>query len=107
METQYSDKLVTISRETITFNHYYLWGRKTVPVSQILKIEGMKPDINNGQWRIWGTSGPGGWMPLDWRRPSRDRIFYLYYKHKKFQIAFTVEDTPKAEEALKQLGLMG
>jgi hypothetical protein len=107
METLYSDKLVTITRETITFYHYYLWGRKTVPVNEILKIEGVKPDVNNGQWRLWGTSGPGGWMPLDWRRPSRDRIFYLYYKYKRFQIAFTVEDTAKAEEAFKQLGLMG
>jgi hypothetical protein len=106
-DTLYSDKLLDITRDTLTFHNYYFWGcSKTVPVSGIDRIETLKPGMNNGSWRLWGSSGPGGWMPMDWRRPSRDRIFLLHYKNKKFQIGFTVEDSALAESALRHLGLM-
>ena len=76
LDTLYSDKLVDITREALTFHNYYFWGcGKTVPVSEIEKIETSKPGLNNGSWRLWGSSSLMGWMPMDWRRPSRDRIF--------------------------------
>jgi hypothetical protein len=107
-DTLYKDKLVDITREALTFHNYYFWGwGKTVPVSAIDRIESLKPSPLNGQWRLWGTSGPGGWMPMDWRRPSRGRIFLLHYKNKKFQIGFTVENSALAENAFRQLGLIG
>jgi hypothetical protein len=103
----YSDKLVTINRESITFRNYYFFGcGKTVAVNDINKIESLEPTIMNGKWRIWGSSGPGGWFPMDWHRPSRDRIFLLHYKNKKFQIGFTAEHSSLAENALRRLGLM-
>ncbi len=103
----YSDKLVNITQESITFYNYYFWGcGKTVPVMDIESIQGIPPGLNNGSWRIWGSSSFNGWMPMDWRRPSRDRIFLLHYKNKKFQIAFTVENSAVAENALGQLGLI-
>jgi hypothetical protein len=98
---------VAITREKLVLYNYYFWGcGKTVPVGDIDRIETLKPGMNNGSWRIWGSSGPGGWMPMDWRRPSRDRIFLLHYKSKKFQIGFTVENSALAESALRQLGMM-
>jgi hypothetical protein len=102
----YSDNLVVITREILVFYNYYFWGcGKTVPVSDVEKIESLPPTVLNGKWRIWGTSGPGGWLPMDWHRPSRDRIFLLHFKNKKFQIGFTVENSALAESALRQLGL--
>jgi hypothetical protein len=107
LDALYSDNLVDITREILVFYNYYFWGcSKTVPVDDIDRIETLKPGMNNGSWRLWGSSGPGGWFPMDWRRPSRDRIFLLHYKNKKFQIGFTVENFALAESALKQLGLM-
>jgi hypothetical protein len=103
----YSDKLVEITSDTITFHNYYFWGcSKKIPVKDIENIQGIPPGVNNGSWRIWGSSSFNGWMPLDWHRPSRDRIFLLHFKNKKFQIAFTAENSALAENALRQLGLM-
>jgi hypothetical protein len=104
----YSDKLVNITSDAITFFNYYFWGcGKTVPVNDNEKIESLAPTVLNGKWRIWGSSSFNGWMPMDWHRPSRDRIYLLRYKNKKFQIGFTVESSYLAESALRQLGLMG
>ncbi len=95
-DTLYSDKLLDINSEALTFHNYSFWGwGKTVPVSSIEKIESLEPTVMNGKWRIWGSSSLMGWMPMDSRRPSRDRIFLLHYKNKKFQIGFTVEDSFK------------
>jgi hypothetical protein len=106
-DTLYSDNLVAITRDTLTFHNYYFWGcGKTVPVNGIEKIESLPPTVLNGKWRIWGSSSLMGWMPMDWRRASRDRIFLLHYKNKKFQIGFTVENSALAESALRQLRLM-
>jgi hypothetical protein len=106
-EKLYADKLVEITAETLVFHNYYFWGcSKTVLVSEIENIQGLRPGLNNGSWRLWGSSSFNGWMPMDWRRPSRDRIFLLNYKNKKFQIAFTVENSALAEGALRPLGLI-
>jgi hypothetical protein len=108
LNTLYSDNLVAITREVLVFYNYYFWGcEKTVPVNDIEKIESLAPTVLNGSWRLWGSSSLMGWMPMDWRRPSRGRIFLLHYKNKKFQIGFTVENSALAESALRQLGLMG
>jgi hypothetical protein len=30
-----------------------------------------------GKWRIWGTSHPGYWLPLDGRRPGKSTLIVL------------------------------
>jgi hypothetical protein len=103
----YSDKLVAITHELLVFYNYYFWGcSKTVAVSEIKKIESLAPTVLNGKWRIWGSSSLMGWMPMDWNRPSRDRIFLLHYKNRKFQIGFTVEDSFKVRDILGEMGLV-
>jgi hypothetical protein len=107
LDALYSDNLVVITRQILVLYNYYFWGcSKTIPVNDIDIIETLKPGLNNGSWRLWGSSSLMGWMPMDWRRPGRDRIFLLHYKNKKFQIGFTAENSALAESALKQLGLM-
>lgn len=106
-EILYSDKLVTITGDAITFHNYYFWGAdKTVPVGDIEKIDSLEPSLLNGKYRYWGSGGFGVWMPMDWRRSSRGRIFHLHYKNKKFLIGFTAENSGLAENALKQMGLV-
>lgn len=102
----YADRLITIRPEAITFRWYYFWGSKTVPLDVIKSVESLEPTVLNGKWRIWGSSSPGGWMPLDWNRPSRDRIFLLHHKNKNFQIGFTAENSFLAENAFRQVGLL-
>jgi hypothetical protein len=106
-EALYADKLVVITPAALTFHNYYLWGAdKTVPVNDIEKIGLFEPTMMNGKWRLWGTTGFGGWFPLDWNRPSRDCIFIMRRKSKNFRIGFTAEDSLKAEDALRGLGLI-
>jgi hypothetical protein len=107
IEKLYSDKLISVTPQTITFYNYYFWGaEKTVLVEDVASIESFKSTLLNGKYRYWGTSGLYGWMPLDWQRSSRDKIFLLHYKNKSFQIGFTVENSALAENAFRQLGLM-
>ena len=101
----YKDNLISVTQAAIKFKWYYFWGNKTVLFTSIDSIQSLEPTVLNGKWRIWGTSGPGGWMPLDWHRPSRGRIFLLRYKNKKFMIAFTAENGAMAESTFKKLNL--
>jgi hypothetical protein len=103
----YADGLITITEDAITFHNYYFFGiSKTVLFKNVEHIEAREPTIINGKWRIWGTSSFGGWFPLDWNRPTRDRIFYLKQKGKNFHIGFTVQDSLKVENIFREMGLI-
>lgn len=104
----YSDRLVEITAEGISFRHYYIFtsSAKFVPFSGIDHINARKPTIYSGKWRIGGTGSPGIWFPLDWHRPSRDRIFRASLKNGK-AIGFTVEDSVRVITILQGLGLFG
>ena len=105
----YSDRLVEITGEGISFRHYYIFtsSARFVPFSEIDHIDARKPTIYTGKWRIGGTSSPGIiWFPLDWHRPSRDRIFRAALKNGK-AIGFTVEDSAGVIVILQGLGLFG
>jgi hypothetical protein len=103
----YKDKLVKVTAENLTLHNYYFFGcGKVIPVEDIKVIKSVKPDMMTGQWRIWGAGWFGMWAPLDWNRPSRDRIYHLFYKDRKFVIGFTVENSALAESVFGQLGLL-
>ena len=104
----YSDGLITITHDAIVFHNYYFPGiKKTVPISDIESINGYKPDIWNGQWRIWGTGGGNVWLPLDISRPSRNRIYYVSLKNTAFRIGFTVKDSALVESIFREMKVMG
>ena len=46
------------------------------------------------------------WFPRDWRRPSRDRIFYMTFPNKRRRIGFTVEDSHPVTDILRDKGLL-
>ncbi len=105
----YSDRLVEISADGITFRKYYilLKSARFVPYSDIDHIDIRKPTIASGKWRLAGSSSPGSiWFPLDWSRYTRDRIFRAALRNGK-AICFTVEDSSRVGEVLRRLGLIG
>ena len=104
----HSDRLVEISAEGIAFRNYYVFSSSArfVPFSEIDRIDARKPTIFSGKWRIGGTGAPGIWFPLDWHRPSRDRIFRATLKNGK-AIGFTVEDSAAVVAILRRLGIFG
>ncbi len=102
----YSDALVDVTNDAIIYKRYFFpFGSKRVEFTRIERIEAKKPSIGNGKWRVWGTANFRSWFPLDWKRPSRDKIFVAFLRDSSWRIGFTVENPAQFEEVLKGEGL--
>lgn len=104
----YSDSLVIITSEAIIFKRYYYPTRepRRVMLADIARVVAKKPTLWNGKWRLHGTGTFTTWFPEDQERPKRDKIFFLKRKKGWVKIAFTVEDSARVEEILREKGLM-
>lgn len=100
--------MVSITQDAITFRTYYFpFGTsKRVEFTQVDHIEVKPATLGTGRWRIWGTGSPWFWFPLDWDRPSRDKVFFLFRKNTSVKIGFTVEDAAKVEQIFQEKGLL-
>lgn len=100
----YSDKLVEINEDEILFRKYYFpsFSDKVVKYSEVEKIEIVNPTIKSGKFRYWGTGDFLHWFPMDNQRKKREVIYILYKKNKRIRIGFTVENSEKVTELLKQ-----
>jgi hypothetical protein len=98
----YSDSLISITENTISFKcYYYPSGKsKVVPLTDIVCIVVRVPTIWNGKWRIHGTGSFKTWYPKDMNRPKRDRIFFATLKNQWVNIGFTVENADRVEGIL-------
>ena len=106
-EKLYSDGLITITQDSITFRNYYFFGiSKKVPVSDIEKIASHQPTVSNGKWRLWGGGGFNHWFPMDFLRPMRERIFFAKLKNKSFVIGFTVSNSRLVESIFRDMNLL-
>ena len=102
----YSDALVDVADDGIIFKRYFFpFGSKRVEFTRIQRIETRKPSVLGGKWRLWGTVDFRTWFPLDWKRPSRDKIFVAFLRDSFRRIGFTVENSAQFEEVLKAKGL--
>lgn len=99
-EVLYIDKLIRISETSITFFNYYYPSSKslTVPFQNIKKVITLMPNLFNGKYRFLGSSSVLTWFPKDFKRNTRDKIFFLYRKNKKVKIGFTAVDSQKVFE---------
>jgi len=103
----YSDKLVEITEKSILFRWYYFpFGRRRVPLSEIDHIIAKEPSLLSGKWRIHGTRDFKMWFPCDWKRPKRDRIFIATLRNEPTKIGFTVEDSEKVQDILREKKLL-
>ncbi len=108
IEPIYSDSLVIITSESIIFKRYYYprGEPKRVMFTDIKGIVPKRPSLWNGKWRLHGTGTFTTWFPEDQNRPSRDRIFFAKLKNKWVKVAFTVEDSQRVEQILRDKGLI-
>ena len=120
MSILYSDNLVEITDDTITFKKFsfglsvgpkrlefgFSFRPKRLKLSQIARVEERPPSLLSGKWRIWGTSDFRTWFPLDWHRPQRDKIFIVSLRASRKRIGFTVEDSKRVRGILKEKGLL-
>ena len=76
-EIVYSDKLVEITQDSILFRNYYFpFGSKRVAFAEVGGVAVNEAAGMAEKWRIQGTMDFFTWFPRDWRRPTRDRIFF-------------------------------
>lgn len=108
IEPIYSDSLVILTEDAIIFKHYYYPTRepKRVMFDDIKRIVIRKPTLWNGKWRLHGTGTFTTWFPEDQHRPTRNKIFYVKLKKQWVKIAFTVEDSTRVEELLREKKLI-
>ena len=106
--TEYQDALISVSPTHVRIKNYYFpnGADKLVSVSDIDWIQTKRPSIRSGKWRLWGTGNLHTWFARDYSRPRRDTIFVMKLKEKWWQVGFTVEDSPRAREALDKLGVL-
>jgi hypothetical protein len=119
MSTLYSDSLVQITDESITFRKFdwkLKYRPKRVAFSEVTRIEARSPSFRAGKWKLFGSGVDlHNWFPLDWHRPSRDKIFVAFlrgqgdriaFNYRLRSISFTVEDSKRVAQILRQKGLL-
>ena len=106
-EVIYSDKLVEITEGSILLRSYHFpFGSRRVAFSEVDGVLAKDATLSNGKWRIWGTGDFLTWFPCDWKRPTRDRIFFISFAGRRRRIGFTVEDSQKVMNVLNEKGLL-
>lgn len=106
-EPIYSDKLVEITEESIVFRNYYFpFGSKRVAFSDVDKVDLKALTGLNEKWRIHGTLDFRTWFPRDWKRPTRDQIFFITFPEERRRIGFTVEDSAEVANIFSTKGLL-
>lgn len=100
----YEDSLAIVDSNAIHLKKYYIPGfTKKINLSSIDFIEQPEPSLITGKWILWGTGDFKTWFPADFSRNKRDVIFRIHRKNKKLLMGFTVEDTEKFKECIKEL----
>ena len=104
----YSDRLVSITENAITFRRYYYPTKKDkiVLLADIESIVVSVPTIWNGKWRLHGTGSFKTWYPEDLNRSQRDRIFFAVLKNQWVDIGFTVENADRVEGIFGKMNLL-
>lgn len=120
MSALYSDSLVEITDESITFRNFDWKLRcppKRVAFSDMSRVEQRAPSLGAGKWQLFGSGANlHNWFPLDWRRPMRDKIFVAFLRGRADRtafgfrlrsISFTVENSKRVGQILGKKGLLG
>jgi hypothetical protein len=97
----YDDGRVALDSRGITLRRYYFpFGTsKRIPYDRIRKVEARPMNWANGKGRIWGTSRPGLWFPLDGSRPHKDTLLVLDIG-RPVKPAFSPDDPDRVREIL-------
>jgi hypothetical protein len=75
----YQDSTVTLTDSVLVLSHYYfpLGRKKVIPLTAIHGVDQFDMTWLRGKLRIWGTTNPKYWMPLDLGRPKKSVGFIV------------------------------
>lgn len=103
----YADRLIQVTEKSILFKGYYFpFGSKRIELSDIDHVEVKESSLLSGKWRIHGSGDFRTWFPRDLKRPKRDRLFIIHLHNRWRRIGFTVEDSNRLIDALKDRNIL-
>lgn len=75
----YDDGGVRLDERGLTIRRYYFpfASSKRIPYRRLHGVERRKMTVWGGKGRLWGTSDPRYWLPLDVRRPTKQWLLIL------------------------------
>jgi hypothetical protein len=87
----YDDGLIQLDREAITLRRYHFPSgtSKIVPLRSIRGYKSESLGLFTERFRIWGSTDPRRWMPLDVWRPIKSTLVTLDVEGARPSPAFT------------------
>ena len=75
----YDDGGLLLDEDGVTIRRYYFpWaGSKRISYRELRDVEARPMGALTGRGRIWGTTVPGYWLPLDLGRPRKQTLVVL------------------------------
>ena len=75
----YDDGGLRLDQDGVTIRRYYFpWaGSKRISYRELRHVEARPMGALTGRGRIWGTTVPGYWLPLDLGRPRKQTLVVL------------------------------
>lgn len=97
----YDDGRVMLDGRGVTLRRYYfpLGTSKHIPYDRIREVRNQQMSWWTGKGRLWGTTHPGYWLPLDGSRPGKKTLLVLDIGS-RIRPAFSPDDPDRVLEIL-------
>jgi hypothetical protein len=101
----YDDGLIQTTPDALVIRRYnLLLAPKIIPYDTIKAVEQMTAGWINGRGRLWGTTIPGTWLNLDFKRSSK-RVAFKIDIGAKVTPVITPDDPDRLAAALREHGV--
>ncbi|MGB4324394.1 MAG: hypothetical protein WBJ33_03965 [Candidatus Nanopelagicales bacterium] len=106
MANIYQDSTVTLTDSQLTLPRYYfpLGAKKAIPLSEVVGVTEFDMTWFWGKLRIWGTTNPKYWMPLDLGRPKKS-VGFIVNVGGRISPAFSPDQPEEFRNCLLSLGI--
>lgn len=102
-DVSYDDGRCVLDGEGVTLRRYYfpLGASKRIPYRHIRWFRAQPMGWWTGKGRLWGSAGPGHWLPLDATRPRKSTLIVLDVGA-RVQPSFSPDDPERVVRLLRE-----
>jgi hypothetical protein len=102
----YQDSTVTLTDSELALPRYYfpLGVKKVIPLSEVVCVTEFDMTWLRGKLRIWGTTNPKYWMPLDLGRTKKS-VGFIVNLGGHISPAFSPDQPEEFRNRLLSLGI--